>query len=287
MKICILILTYKRNADLSRLLGQVNEHRVSYAGENTYSIWVADSDPLNPERQSIERACDRRIINPGAGFDDNILNFFENYSQEFDFTLSISDDDIFHLCPFHPFYILDAAVRSQKGVILFNHCEYTVSEKAEINILNKFYADNLLSVDSAVSSCFFLYYLPRHVGILYSKGSIQRCLGDLARFRNTQHLYAVPLVMAARDRDFLFFDYPLFYFSTDINNGGAWESHVKVFEGVLKFLIELRALVSTDEYKYAKEGFLKNYLGTDAFLRRYLETRGAQLPTLEEVMALI
>ncbi len=287
MKICILILTYKRNADLSRVLGQVNAHRSVYAGENIYSIWVTDSDPLNPERQSIERDCDRRIINPGVGFDDNILNYFENHSQEFDFTLTISDDDLFSLCPINPLYIIDAAVKSQKGVILFNHSDHTTLDDSRVSIGEKQYSENMLALDSSVAERFFLPYLPRHVGIVYSKRSIQCCLSALARFRNTNHLYAVPLLMAAKAHDFLFFDYPLFSFSTDTRAGGAWGNDLRVFEGLINFLIELRPLVSVEEYNIAKDGFLKNYLGKEAVLRVHIEFLGVQLPTPEQVIGLL
>lgn len=85
----------------------------------------------------------------------------------------------------------------------------------------------------------------------------------------------------------MFFDYPLFLFSNDITNGGAWENHVKVFKGLLKFLIELRALVPEHEYRIAIDGFLSNYLGRDAWLRRDIEKQGLQLPTHEFVSELL
>ena len=69
--------------------------------------------------------------------------------------------------------------------------------------------------------------------------------------------------------------------------GGAWENHVKVFSGLLKFLVELSTLVSENEYLIAKAGFLKNYLGADALLRRDIEKQGLQLPTHEEVRRLL
>jgi len=287
MKVCILVLTYKRNPQLFRVLSQVAQNRASYSGGNQYSVWVADSDMLNPETANIEAKCDRRIVNPGVGFDGNILNYFKSYSHEFDFTLTISDDDLFSSGQVNPFSVLDLALESRKSIVLFNHYDCHLSDSENVEILGRYYNDSALAHGDSYLKERFLQLLPQHVGIMYSKESIQRCLVQLARFQDTHHLYVVPFLLEAIDENVLFFDYPLFLYSIDHTNGGAWESHVKVFEGLLKFLVELRTLVPEYEYQIAKEGFLSNYLGADAWLRRDIEKQGLQLPTNQVVMSLL
>ena len=291
MKICVLVLTYRRNDQLLTVLSQVNELRMSYSGANSYSVWVADSDPINPDTAIIEDKCDRRIVNPSVGFDGNILNYFKSHSHEFDFTLTISDDDLFSSSQLNPFRVLDLALElaleSEKGIILFNHYDCSVSDSAKMSIIGKHYVDSGLALGGSYLSKYFLQLLPQHVGIMYSKMSIQRCLIELERFQGTQHLYAIPFLVEAIDENVLFFDYPLFLFSMDTTNGGAWENHVRVFSGLLKFLVELRTLVPKNEYQIAKDGFLNNYLGSDAWLRRDIEKQGLQLPTHEYVSELL
>jgi hypothetical protein len=260
---------------------------MSYSGANSYSVWVADSDPINPDAANIEDKCDRRIVNPSVGFDGNILNYFKNHSQEFDFTLTISDDDLFSSSQLNPFLVLDLALESGKGIILFNHYDCSISDGAQMSIIGRHYVDSGLALGGSYLSRYFLQLLPQHVGIMYSKMSIQRCLIELERFQGTQHLYAIPFLIEAIDGNVLFFDYPLFLFSMDTTNGGAWENHVKVFSGLLKFLVELRTLVPENEYQIAKDGFLSNYLGNDAWLRRDIEKQGLQLPTHEYVSELL
>jgi len=104
-----------------RLLTQISEIKKTYLGNNKYHIYVADSDTNNTEFSLIESKCDARIINPGSGFDDNILNFYDKYINNFEYTLSISDDDLFNTSQINPFHILDAALKSHKPIILFNH----------------------------------------------------------------------------------------------------------------------------------------------------------------------
>lgn len=221
MKICVLVLTYRRNYQLLSVLSQVNEVRRSYSGPNSYSVWVADSDPINPDKANIEDNCDRRIVNPSVGFDGNILNYFKNYSHEFDFTLTISDDDLFSSSQLNPFRILDLALESEKGIILFNHYDCSVSDIAQMSIVGRHYVDSGLALGGSYLTKYFLKLLPQHCGIMYSKMSIQRCLFELERFQGTQHLYAIPFLVEAIDENVLFFDYPLFLFSMDTTNGGG------------------------------------------------------------------
>ena len=286
MKICILVLTYKRNNELFRLLGQIEKYKNTYSGKNEYFIWIADSDNDNTEAANIERLCNRVILNPGIGFDTNIFNFFEKYSFEFDFTLTISDDDLFSISDLSPFSFIDLAAESKRNIILFNHCDYKWSESNNIIISGNHYNNPEFKLNKSYIAKYFMQCLPRHVGIMYSKKSIQRCITYLHRFKYTEHLYAVPFLMGALEEDVFFFDYPLFYFSV-IPNGGAWENLMKVFEGLLKFLIEIRGFVNENQYIIAKEGFLRNYLGGDAWLRKYIEGQGWQLQSHEEIMRLI
>jgi len=134
---------------------------------------------------------------------------------------------------------------------------------------------------------FFLQQLPRHVGIMYSTNFINSCLINLNKFKKTFHLYAAPFILGSIKNSVTFFDYPLFYFSINNNNGGAWHNKAEVFDGLLKFLIELRCLISEDKYKIAKEGFLKNYLGQNSWLRLDIEKNGLILKSESEIINLL
>jgi hypothetical protein len=283
LKICILILTYKRNLDLFRVLRQVNGVRREYSGGNEYHIWVADSDSLNPEKLKIKRYCDVLIVNPEIGFDSNIFNYFKNYSYEFDYTLTVSDDDLFNVFELNPFDFIDLSVKSNKGVILFNHYDFKINAECEILISSKHYKDNFIGRDSQKIKSYFLNILPRHIGILYSKASIQTCEDVLIKFKNTHHLYAVPFMLSVLNDDLFYLDYPLLCFYNAFKNDGAWKNHVAIFEGLIKFLLEFRELVNEEQYIEMKEGFKTNYIGNEAWLRRSIEKQGLILPAYENI----
>jgi hypothetical protein len=287
--ICVLVCTYRRIPELLRLLRQIEAFRSCYSGSNSYSLWVANSDRDNSEllwaHLKESYGVDRMVTNPGVGFDANIFNFYANYSADFDYTLSVSDDDLFVSSQVHPFDVIDAIVVTQRAVVLFNHYDFILSKGGGVS---RGYYDGRLLVygGESLKNC-FLRLLPRHCGILYSSGAIRSVVNCLGDFLNTQHLYSVPFLLAAMRGEVLFFDYPMFLFSVDNENGGAWDSRVKVFEGLVRFLIIFRKYLSNVEYAIAKDGFLTNYLGEGAWLRADLEARGLLQRKHEELVRLL
>jgi hypothetical protein len=287
MKICILIPSYKRNRELFRLLGQIRALKDSYEGSNQYTILVADSDPINLQATDIEENCDQRIINPGNGFDENIKNYFLNYAMDFDWTFSISDDDLFSLASIHPFEIIDTATRSKAEVVIFNHIDFRSTNNGKINLLNRHYLEPKLSLDSNFLSAYFLRLLPRHVGLLYSRSAIIRSRPHFSLFNRTLHLYTIPVIQSSLERAVTFFDYPLCYFCVDQKSDGAWENNSLVFDGLLNFLVSLKTVLQPEYYLIAKEGFLVNYLGTNSWLRRDLADSGIRLRSEDEILRLL
>ncbi len=287
VRICILICTYKRNRELFKLVHQLHNLRNNYFGRNNYSIWIADSDPENLDLININGLYDQRIVNPSFGFDANILNFYKNYSFEFDFTLSISDDDLFNENYIHPFDFIDLSIKSKKSAVVFNHMNFIANQNSFMQVSGKYYNHTSLNLGADNIANYFLRLLPRHVGILYSKKIIIDNLNIYSDFLETHHLYSVPLLMAATRGDLFFFDYPLFYFSIDNNNGGAWHDHASVFKGLLKYLISIRGKITDSKYAIAKDGFLLNYLGDAAWLRKSIESNGAILPSQEDILKIL
>lgn len=287
MKICILIPTYNRNKELFRLLSQIRTLKSTYGGSNQYMIFVADSDQSNLQKTAIEAYCDQIIVNPGKGFDENMMNYYLNYAKDFDWTLSISDDDLFSVAFIHPFEIIDTAARSKAEIVIFNHIEFNVSDNGMVNILNRHYLDQKLSVDSNFLAAYFLKLLPRHVGLLYSRSSVIRSIQHLSPFSGTLHLYSVPLILCSLKGAVTFFDYPLCYFNIDPKSDGAWENKFLVFDGLLKFLIALRGVIKHENYLIAKEGFRVNFFGDNSNFRSELVGNGLQLPSEDEILKLL
>ena len=287
MKICILIPSYKRNRDLFRILGQIKALKDSYEGSNQYTILVADSDPINPQAMDVEKSCDQRIINPGNGFDENIKNYYLNYARDFDWTFSISDDDLFSSASIHPFEIIDIATRSKAEVVVFNHIDFRSTNDGKITLLNRHYQELNLALDPKFLAAYFLRLLPRHVGLLYSRSAFLRSGLHLSLFDRTRHLYAIPLIQSSLEGAVTFFDYPLCYFCVDQKNDGAWENNSLVFDGLLNFLVSLKTLLEPEHYLIAKEGFLVNYLGANSWLRRDLAGSGVRLRSEDEISKLL
>jgi hypothetical protein len=105
----------------------------------------------------------------------------------------------------------------------------------------------------------------------------------LDKYRGTLHLYALPLLMAAKLRKVHFVDFPLTYFRAEPSVSGAWENSDAVFFGLVKFLINLKFFLDPLEYETAKNGFMENYIGDDSWLRKDLVSRGCVLPGISEL----
>ena len=74
-RVCIVIFTYPRNAELLRVARQCREIIQNYRGHNHYELCVSDSDPANPIAPLPAEWNARYLTNPGKGFDDNIYHF--------------------------------------------------------------------------------------------------------------------------------------------------------------------------------------------------------------------
>jgi hypothetical protein len=282
MKICILIPTYKRNDSLFQLLSQINKIINDYVGPNSYKVIVTDSDVKNPQESLITSSCDQYIKNKGLGFDDNLLFFYHDNAHLYDYIFSISDDDLFGFQKINPLYIVDSSLKDNPEAVLFNHINFE-SKNGLIFLKNKHYSSLDLSINDDFLFTYFLKLLPRHAGLIYSSKLIFNYLETLSQYRGTLHLYALPLLMAAKLKKVNYIDFPLVYFKSEPSVSGAWENAEAVFFGLIKFLINLKILLNDAEYEAAKNGFIENYIGDDSWLRRDLVARGCVLPPASEL----
>ncbi|WP_260093201.1 hypothetical protein [Phaeobacter inhibens] len=292
MKICIVIPTYRRNVQLVRLLSQLAELRGTYMGQAEYSVFVTDSDPNNPASDIIQQLCDRYILNKGTGFDDNLFYFYKDYAGAFDFVFSCSDDDLFNCGPVNALDLLEVAARQDKAAVHFNHFEYKTDSpdgmEMRYSLSSAAYNLPALTDDPEALRRRFLGLLPRHVGMLYKSSHITGLLDQLPAFRGTLHLYAVPFMCAVESGEAVFFDYPLNYFSAEVGDDGAWENKVNVYYGLLQYLVASKALLSRESFELTRRGFMGNYLGQSAWLRRLipedLQHETEVLARIEEAM---
>lgn len=288
LNICIVVPTYKRNVQLVRLLSQLADLREAYKGPTEYSVFVTDSDPANPAHEIIKPLCDRYILNKGTGFDDNLFHFYQDHADAFDFVFSCSDDDLFTCGPVNALDLLEIAARQDRAAVHFNHFEYKSNnpESMEMtySLLPAAYKWPNLTDNPGALRKRFLGQLPRHVGLLYKSSHIIGLLDHLLAFRGTLHLYAVPFMCALETDEASFFDYPLNYFSVEVRSDGAWQNRANVFHGLLQYLIASKSLLSSESFELAQRGFMKNYLGQSAWLRRLIPDR---LPQESEVLSMI
>lgn len=288
MRICIVVPTYRRNVQLVRLLSQLAELRDTYKGEVEYTILVTDSDHANPAREIIKPLCDRYILNKGKGFDDNLFHFYNDHANAFDFVFSCSDDDLFASGPVNALDLLEVAARQDAAAVHFNHFEYQTdspeSTEMPYQLSSAAYRLPALTDDPRALRYRFLGEPPRHVGLLYKSSHIAGLLHTFQAFRGTLHLYAVPFMCAIESGKASFFDYPLNYFSAEVGNDGAWENKANVFHGLLQYLVASKHLLSPESFAIAHRGFMSNYLGQSAWLRRLIPET---LPDEADVLARI
>ena len=168
---------------------------------------------------------------------------------------------------------------------MFNHRSVlSTPDSGGLGLGPLFFTDSRLSwcKDTLVRS--LLEHLPRHTGLLYSTRLLRENLATIASFCGSLHLYAVPMLLAAKEGKAAFFDYPLTWFSADAKTDGAWESHEKVFNGLWQFLERLHAVLPPDHARWAEAGFMKHYLGDKAWLRALLSAH-VSLPTEAAIRA--
>ena len=270
-RVCIVILTYKRNDALLRLVTQCREIIGQYRGHNAYELCVADSDRNNPIAADLQ-VQDWQVrysTNPGSGFDDNIYHFWLNHVEKYDFIFSMSDDDLF--APWlNPLYLLDAAIESGKQVMLFNHRYYTSQPNGGIELGGVNYPETELVYDQAALLQRVFRTLPSHIGILYSTKLLRIVLAKAAEFRGTLHLYAVPVLFAAAGNTLLFSEHVLCLYANDLKTDGAWSEPERVMTGLVEFLQKLKKVVPPHLYSVAENGFFDFYFGPDCWLRQRL-----------------
>lgn len=271
-RVCILILTYKRNDALLRLINQIRTMLETYRGHNRYELCVADSDPNNPIAPLPPHLKVQYSVNPGSGFDDNIYNFWLNNVDKYDFIFSISDDDVF--TPWlNPLYLMDAAIDTGNQMVIFNHRCYKLGPNNEIELDStvNFPDAELLVWDKSQLQRRTLTTLPSHVGLLYSTRLLKATLKKASEFRNTLHLYAVPIIFAAAANSLLFSDYILCLYRTEVKTDGAWSASEDVMNGLVEFLKKLKQLLPPNLFDIAETGFFSFYFSRDSWLRKQLQ----------------
>jgi hypothetical protein len=266
-RIAIVVPTYQRNELLFRLLNQLLEATEAYRGRNHYVIHITDSDSANPAAESLSAHDLRYHVNPGRGFDDNLLSFYGR-EADYDYVLSISDDDLLAPLEHEPLTVIDQALESGHDAYLFNHANF-VESAAGITITEaRHLRDPRWAIDSEALRDASLRLLPKHVGLAYSRPLLTRYSSLLPRFRDTLHLYAAPFLLACSAGTARFVDEPIFLFRCEAHADGAWSSWKAVFDGLARFLHALRTTLSESQYSTAREGFFTHYLGRNAWLRR-------------------
>lgn len=289
MRVCILIPTYKRNQFLQRLLNSFSRIFRSYRGSTTFAIIVTDSDRSNPAASRISSLKNLTyVLNPGSGFDANMYHCYTSIAPQFDYIFSISDDDLPLSYPPSILDLIDMAVMQDQDAFLFNNIDYSFAVNGGGDGLaamgGRHYRDLRLCYDKKFLLHYFLKSPPRHAGILYSSSFVSANLGTIEKFQGTQHLYAVPLLLACLGGRLIYIDTPAVLFHVpDVSNDGAWESHEEVFFGMYRFLKTLKQILPRDLYAIASEGFFANYLGEASWLRSRLTQCRNTLPNEQDL----
>jgi hypothetical protein len=268
-RICIVIPTYKRNDRLLQVVHQCRELIDRYHGHNLYEICVTDSDPNNPIAPLPLHLGVTYSLNPGTGFDDNLYYFWLNNIDRYDFIFSISDDDMFTTW-LNPLYLLDAAIDTGNQVMMFNHRYYRPLADGKLELGAIVYPDPEFVVNKKLFLQRILTTLPSHIATLYSTKLLRITLETVSEFRNTLHLYAVPILLAAAANTLLFSDYVLCLYDSEFKTDGAWSVSENVIHGLADFLVKLKKLLPHDLYTIAEQGFFKFYFGSDCWIRKQI-----------------
>ena len=268
-RICILIPTYKRNDALLRVANQCRDFIEKYRGHNSYELCVADSDPNNSIAPLPDYLKAKYSVNPGSGFDDNLYYFWLNNIDKYDYIFSMSDDDLF-MPQLNPLYLLDAAIETGNQVIMFNHRYYKLHLNGTIELGAVLYPNIELLLDKTRLLHKLLATLPSHIGTLYSTKFLKITLDKTYEFRNTLHLYAVPVLLAAASNTLLFSDHVLCLYHNEFKSDGAWSVSENVIHGLVDFLKKLKQFLPPDLYGIAETGFFTFYFGDDCWIRQQI-----------------
>jgi hypothetical protein len=285
LRIGLLVPTYRRNELLAGLLTQCEALAGRYAGPNVYEVAITDSDPDNPRAAEWAARAAVYALNTGRGFDDNLLSFWQRHADRYDYLLSISDDDLFADFELHPWRVIDIALESRPQALLFNHVEFRNGALGEIYYGERYYRSVGMTANPEMLRRSILELPPRHAGILYGRRLLQDALPRLQPFRETLHLYAVPLMLAAAHHRACFVDVALVLFNEDVKHGGAWADKGGVFDGLVRLLVGLHGVLPGDAYGMSCNGFWKQLIGPAAWLRRDMEAQGLKLPSPEDVLS--
>jgi hypothetical protein len=250
MNVAILITTFNRNARLLRAVKAVCGLIEAYRGPNRYFVCVADSNRDNAVKLP---AGVSRLANAGEGFDDNLLGAFRFLAGAADFVFAMADDDL--MSPLNnPLTLIDAAIADATGdVVLFNNISYD-EHGAEVVLGGRFYsvAETVnLAADPLPLLC---GRLPRYAGILYRSAFVESIAGLLQPLRGSLHAYAAPLFIAADRGRFQFIDHGIVLFHDAAKSDGAWESAMKVHQGLMLFLQQMKPCLSASAHENLVRG---------------------------------
>lgn len=287
MKICILVPTFKRNAELLRLLEQLASLRARYKGPASFDVCVTDSNDANPQASILRARCDTYLINPSEGFDDNMLSAYSKLLPKYDYLFSISDDDMLSRGVINPLDIIEVSTRSECDAMLFEHYEFAGSQfsPAPATLKSSPYpGPAFFEAGSPHMTRLMMGYIPRHAGLLYRSDFVLRNLEKMNCFRDSLHLYAVPFHLALASGTANFVGYPLVYFNSDAKDTGAWDDHRKVFDGILHYLLAAKKQLSPEQHSEMTNGFMRWYLGEKGAARQYIK---ADLPSEEQVLQML
>lgn len=249
MNVAILITTFNRNARMLRAVRAVCALIEAYRGPNRYFVCVADSNRDNPVKLPPGVS---RLANAGRGFDDNLLGAFRFLAGAADFVFAMADDDL--ISPLvNPLTLIDAAIAGASGdVVLFNNISYV--EDGEIILRERFYsvAETVnLAADPLPLLC---GRLPRYAGILYRSAFVESIAALLQPLRGSLHAYAAPLFIAADRGRFQFLDHGIVLFHDAAKSDGAWEDAMKVHQGLMLFLQQMRPGLSAAAHENLVRG---------------------------------
>lgn len=266
-RVSIVVTTYKRNKFLIRVVHQIEGWINQYKGSNFYEVGVADSDRKNPIARSLRKL--NYCVNPGRGFDDNLLHFWKTNASRYDYIFSISDDDLFML-GVNPLYLLDAAISVGADATLFNHRSYLNTESGALTIgSTPYFHEFAMGWEEKTFWVRLLTLIPGHVGMLYSSKFLAENFDKIACFRKTLHLYIVPLLIAGLNHKMVFLNYSLCLFhAEEEKTDGAWSHLEGVMNGLALFLKQARSLLPEEDYRILEEGFFREYFGAESWLRK-------------------
>jgi len=153
---------------------------------------------------------------------------------------------------------------------MFNNRNYKLEPNGNIELGGVGYPEIELVYDKTQLLQRVLTALPSHIGVLYSTKLLKITLKKASEFRNTHHLYVVPILFAAASHTLLFSDYVLCLYQNDDKTDGTWAVSENVMNGLVDFLKKLKQLLPPNLYSIAEAGFFNVYFRPNSSLREQL-----------------